>query len=146
MTTTASRNCTNCGASASAEHRYCPACGFNLPPYQPPPPEPPPPEPPPRSSLIRGEARNVQLRSRTGPSSGKYTPGTKDILTFRVDRFDETGNSLQPIPVEMTGEIKGVLNEGDKIEIDAKWQPGQTLEPKKLLNRTTGGVVQIKGP
>jgi len=44
----------------------------------------------------------------------------------------------------MTGVIQGVLSDGDIVEIASHWQPGQTLEPKSFLNRTTGGTVQIK--
>jgi hypothetical protein len=87
---------------------------------------------------IHGEARRVQLRSAGG--GGSY-----DILTFVVDRFDEMGDRLTPIPVEMKGTIQGVLNDGDKVEIDIQWQPGQTLAPTKFLNKTTGGIVQTQG-
>jgi hypothetical protein len=90
-----------------------------------------PPEP------LRGEARGVQIRSEPRPN------GSIDILTFRVERFDQQGDRLAPIPVEMEGTIRGVLNEGDKVEINADWKAGQTLAPKRFRNLTTGGEVGI---
>lgn len=88
---------------------------------------------------LRGEARGVQIRSESD------SHGSTDILTFRVERFDEKNSDrLPPIPVEIVGTIRGVLNEGDKVEINAEWQTGQTLKPQKILNVTTGGDVGIQ--
>jgi hypothetical protein len=92
---------------------------------------------------IRGEARRVQLRTHARGAAGGGGGGSYDILTFVVDRFDEMGDRLTPIPVEMKGTIQGVLNDGDKVEIDVDWETGQTIQLQKLLNLTTGGMVSI---
>jgi hypothetical protein len=90
-----------------------------------------PPEP------LRGEARGVQIRSAPRQN------GSIDILAFRVERFDQQEDRLAPIPAEMEGRIRGVLNEGDRVEINADWRPGQTLAPKRFRNVTTGDEVAI---
>lgn len=99
-----------------------------------------------KSNIVRGEVRGVSVRSRTGPSSGmnsrRQTQRTTDILTFRIECFDEAGNKVATIPVEMKGTLSGVLNEGDSVEVIAKWRPGITLHPERVLNLTTGGTVE----
>lgn len=148
----AERDCPNCSASVPGADRFCPACGFGLPPVShvrqnaSRPQKDPTHAPVPKQNRaqttgrpITGEARNVQLRSQTGGGGLSI-----DILTFLVERFDEAGDRLTPIPVEVRGTVEGVLNEGDRVQIDASWRAGQTLEPEKFLNLTTGGSVQLR--
>jgi hypothetical protein len=90
--------------------------------------------------LVIGEARGVQMRSK--PYQGG---GSRDVLTFRIDQFDASGNRANSIPVEMTGSINGIVTEGDKVEITGGWAPGKTLRPKLIRNLTTSGTVQTSG-
>jgi hypothetical protein len=146
----AQRECPNCSAILEARIDVCPACGFPLPesssdptsklpgrwrkPQASPMPHPPKPGP---HGLITGVARGVQLRSRS------MAQGSTDILTFRIEQFDASGNRVESIPVEVKGLIKGILTEGDTVEIAGKWRSGTTLRPRRIRNRTTGGTVEV---
>jgi hypothetical protein len=93
------------------------------------------------TGTIRGfrEREEEDRRYRPDP----LMPKRLSIWTFVVDRYDEAGNRLTPVPVEMRGhKFNGVVDEGDTVEIDAKWKEGQTLLVKTLRNKTTGGVVE----
>lgn len=93
----------------------------------------------PRGKIV-GEVRNLQERHETDNSQKTWT-----IWSFRVESFDRTGNRMQPVPVEMRGRtFQGMLNEGDQIEIRAKWREGQTLRVTEVYNTTTGSKVIVK--
>ncbi len=95
-----------------------------------------------KSSHIVGEVRGFQSRTE---SLGPQYP-TKTIWTFRVERFDAAGNRLPPVPVEMRSKsFDGFINEGDQVEISARWREGQIAKPRKLRNLTTGAIVKARG-
>jgi hypothetical protein len=89
---------------------------------------------------IIGEVRNLQERHEVDNSQKSWT-----IWSFRIESFDKTGNRMQPVPVEMRGRaFQGMLNEGDQVEIRAKWRGGQTLRVSEVRNVTTGARVVAK--
>lgn len=62
-----------------------------------------------------------------------------DVLHFRVERYDQNGNRLRPVPVELrswTG-FQGSLNEGDQVRVFGRWKDGQ-LCCNRVNNLTTG--------
>src|SRR6201986_395455 len=95
-------NCPNCSAPVTVNEAYCPACGFDLSVYNlyhqasQPPAAPANPTfknrklPNAVGGSLRGEARNVQYRSR---SQNRSQP---DVLTFRMESFDVAGDRLPP--------------------------------------------------
>jgi hypothetical protein len=61
------------------------------------------------------------------------------VLTFRVQRFDQAGNELAPVPVQLTGwTLEGAISEGDWVEVSAAGPPSGTLHVDQVRNLTTG--------
>ena len=67
-----------------------------------------------------------------------------------VVRFVLDGDDGERTPVEMRGErVLGVLDEGDRVAIDAQATRDRhdtTLRPLTLTNVTTGGTVELERP
>jgi hypothetical protein len=92
------------------------------------------------ASVIRGTARNVQLRN-----IASKTP--MEVLSFRVQQFDSAGNRLDSVPVELGSgisfsghRISGQLNDGDDVEVHGVWSNG-TLQAEGVANHTTGARI-----
>jgi hypothetical protein len=67
------------------------------------------------------------------------------VVTFWLDQFDESGNVVQQIPVEMRGRsFHGVLADGHAVEVEGRWGPDGTLHSKRLRNLFTGGGFSVK--
>ena len=67
------------------------------------------------------------------------------IFTFRVQVDDDEGRPAAFIPVEMRARsFRGTLSDGDRVEIDASWHQGETVETKRVRNVTTGGSFEAK--
>jgi plastocyanin len=136
---------------APAKQRLAAIERVSLPPSPKPPTVPdslstPPPGPPVLTATagpIRGQARTIQHRVEQDP----WLARTSFIIwSFRVDRLDDQGNKLSPVPVEMRGRrIEGALVEGDWVEVPGKWRPGETLETKRIRNLSTGANVKARG-
>lgn len=61
---------------------------------------------------------------------------------MRVDRFDASGDHLDPVPVEIRGlSIAGQVNEGEEVVVSGRWEHG-TLVATELANLTTGAAVR----
>jgi hypothetical protein len=86
---------------------------------------------------IIGEVREFRPRNqREGQLS-------MEIWSFRVERYDASGNRLQPVPVEMKGErFDGSISEGDWVELPGHWKPGEVAHPDQVNNLTTGATVR----
>lgn len=87
------------------------------------------------SGHVRGVARNVQVR-RTGQES--------DVLAFRVDRYDQSGNRLAAVAVELLGYRGGHLGDGEEVEVTGRWSRG-TLRAKKIINVSTNAELSGMG-
>ncbi|BCI88014.1 hypothetical protein NIIDMKKI_32200 [Mycobacterium kansasii] len=72
---------------------------------------------------VRGLARAVQQRS-----TGSRAP--VEVLQFRVERYDDSGNRLPRLQVEMRGTallgsgISGQLSDNDEVEVEGVWKSG----------------------
>ncbi|HET7014209.1 MAG TPA: FHA domain-containing protein [Streptosporangiaceae bacterium] len=82
---------------------------------------------------VRGVARNVQRQ---------LTEQTR-VLTFRVERYDPSGNRLAPVGVELRQYRSGGLNDGEEVEVVGSWKRG-TLRAQKVINLTT--QAEVLGP
>ena len=83
----------------------------------------------------QGFARSVQLRYDTGAS--------EDILSFRLDSYDESGNRLPPVPVELRGmRLRGQITEGEEVEAVGEWRGG-TIVADRVTNLTTSADVSV---
>jgi hypothetical protein len=89
-----------------------------------------------RKRMVVGVARGCQARQDTN----------SQILTFRLDRFDDAGRPLPSLQVEMRGmSLKGYVNDGELIEVPGEWPPGSLLEPQRVRNLTTNSWVEVRG-
>ena len=85
----------------------------------------------------------MQQRTETDARDGAQAGATL-ILTFRLERFDNDGNRLQPIPIEMRGRsFEGALADGDWVEVSGGWRDG-TLRAKRVQDLTTGAVIRAR--
>lgn len=88
---------------------------------------------------VQGQVRGIQQRSESFGEGGSMT-----IWTFRIERYDPSGNRLPPIPVQMRGiSFEGSLSEGDEVRIFGSWKNG-TLHTERVENVTTGATVKTK--
>lgn len=82
-----------------------------------------------------GEVRGIQQRSKSG-RRGKPL----EVWTFRIERYDQGGNRLPPVPVQMVGRsFRGILNEGDWVAVSGR-RRGGTMFARKAEDQTTGAV------
>jgi pSer/pThr/pTyr-binding forkhead associated (FHA) protein len=81
---------------------------------------------------VRGVARNVQTRR---------TQDEQEILTLRVDRYDESGTRLTPVAVEYRGYTGGQISDGEEVEAHGRWSSG-TLRADKILNLSTSSEIR----
>ena len=89
-----------------------------------------------RGNRVIGEVRDFRERRET---EGQYN---WIIWNFRVERYDASGNQMQPVPVEIKGmKFEGAVSEGDWVELPGEWKPGEVASPKKFTNLTTGAMV-----
>jgi hypothetical protein len=96
------------------------------------------------SAMIKGtvssfQQRTEQINTGTGPRS-------LVVWDFRIEQRDSTGQPMPRVAVEMRGRsFIGSINNGDVVEIDARFRPGQVLQVRRLRNLTSGAVVTAKG-
>lgn len=80
---------------------------------------------------ILGTARNVQKRT-PGPGS------EEEVWTFRVERYESTGQAHTVVPVELRGNsVTGELSDGDVVEVSGFWDD-RTLFADSVVNHSTG--------
>jgi hypothetical protein len=93
----------------------------------------------------RGRARAVgtvaSMRQRA--EMHRRLPSAQ-VINFRLERYDDRGNRLQPVPVEMRGmTITGYIAEGERVRLSGRFHNG-TLYTKQVDNLTTGGGVSTQ--
>ena len=88
--------------------------------------------------VVEGHARGLQTRSeRTGDAS-------ESVWTFRVERYDDAGNRVLLVPVEMRGlSFQGSLSDGDTVRAHGRVRSG-TLQADRVENLTTGATIEAK--
>lgn len=89
-----------------------------------------------------GEAHNV--KEGNIPISKEKSLMT---LTFQIIQYDNSGNRLPPIPVEIRGKnIIGIIREADKLKFRGHRNRQQIVRTKKVRNITTGSTVKTMNP
>ena len=92
-----------------------------------------------RKGAVTGVARGCQVRQETADAKTTW-----QILTFRLDRFDEAGRPLPSVSVEMRGtRLKGYINDGEWVEVPGDLEAEGLLEPKRVRNLTTASWVEV---
>jgi len=100
------------------------------------------------SSNIVGEVQ--RLRRDTEQKMNPFTNQgsrmeTWKVWSFLVVVYDNFGNPLQQVPVQMRGrKIDGELNDGDTVEVPGRWTPGKILEVNSVYNQTFQHWVETK--
>ncbi|MFD5522458.1 hypothetical protein [Streptomyces sp. NPDC127066] len=80
----------------------------------------------------------MQLRTE------QQNDNSEAIWSFRVERYDESGDRVQLIPVEMRGYgIEGSISDGDWVRGTGTMKSG-TFRMKEAENITTGARVRPK--
>ena len=70
------------------------------------------------------------------------TEGSEIVWSFRLERYNSSGDRLTPIPVEMRDyNFQGSINDGDQVEISLQWREGEILRPTRVKNFTTRCLV-----
>jgi serine/threonine-protein kinase len=82
--------------------------------------------------VVRGIARGVELRKN---------PEEPERLVFRLDHYDRDGNRLTPVPVELTRFRRGLVTDGDEVEVAGRWSHG-TLLATRITNLSTASEVR----
>ena len=85
-------------------------------------------------ATVRGTARGIQLRRNEQQ---------REILAFRVDSYDASGNRLQPVSVEFRDYEGGQVGEGEEVEVSGSWSRG-TLRADRVRNLSTRA--EVRGP
>lgn len=80
---------------------------------------------------ILGTARDV-TKTPSGPDSDE------EVWTFRVERYESTGEAHTAVPVELRGNsITGELADGDVVEVSGPWDD-RTLFADSVVNHSAG--------
>jgi hypothetical protein len=91
------------------------------------------------SATIEGQIRGIQQRTE---SYGEGNSST--VWTFRIERYDHSGNRLPPVAVQMRGiGFDGSLTEGDDVRVSGRWKHG-TLHTDNVENLTTRATVKTR--
>jgi pSer/pThr/pTyr-binding forkhead associated (FHA) protein len=87
------------------------------------------------SGSVRGIARAVATRRGENDRS---------LLAFRVDRYDDSGNRLPAVSVELRDHRQGAVNEGEEVEVTGTYKRG-TLVAKRIVNLSTNAEIRGAG-
>jgi hypothetical protein len=90
---------------------------------------------PEQSGRVRGIARAVQVRR---------VDENRDVLSFRVDRYDDSGNRLGAVAVEFKDFRSGHVSDGEEVEVVGRWSRG-TLKASRVVNLSTSAEVRGRG-
>jgi hypothetical protein len=83
------------------------------------------------------------FRQRNELMDGQYGM----VWDFRVDSWDRQGRAQPPVAVEMRGlHFTGSVGDGDWIEIESQWKPGEVLPVSSLLNISQNSIVTVSIP
>ena len=70
---------------------------------------------------------------------------TSQVLAFRIEQFDDRGNRLDLLTVEVRGKsLSGDVAVGDRVAVRGRLHKG-VVRAKRVANLTTGGTVRQVG-
>ena len=74
-----------------------------------------------------GEVKAVERHAET--SASLRSPGVQEqILTFLLQRMDDSGVVLETIPIELRGlSISGIIRDGDQVSVSGEWEAGDPV-------------------
>lgn len=94
----------------------------------------------PSTSVVEGQARGLQSRSEL-----KGENYQQEIWNFRVERYDDAGNRVLLVPVEMRGRsFEGSISDGEWVRVHGRYKRG-TFRASVVDNLTTGATVRARG-
>ncbi|MER6503666.1 hypothetical protein ABT218_31035 [Streptomyces sp. NPDC001455] len=89
-------------------------------------------------SVVEGQVHGAQFRTE------QQRDISETVCTFRVERYDDSGNRVQLIPVEMRGyRVEGSISDGDWVRGTGRMKSG-TFHMTEVENLTTGAGVRAK--
>jgi hypothetical protein len=89
-----------------------------------------------KSVKAAGVARSVNMRSETFGQGA-----SRQVLTFRLEQYDDNGNRMTPLPVEMRVlSLMGQLSEGEQVMVRGRWRHG-VIRVRRIHNLSTGAVI-----
>ncbi|MEU9763279.1 hypothetical protein AB0D98_26905 [Streptomyces sp. NPDC047987] len=89
--------------------------------------------------VVEGQVHGVQLRTE------QQRDASEAVWTFRIERYDDSGNRVQLIPAEMRGyRVEGSISDGDWVRGTGTMKSG-TFRMSEVENLTTGARVRAKG-
>ncbi|OKJ41572.1 hypothetical protein [Streptomyces sp. CB01580] len=90
-------------------------------------------------SVVEGQVHGARFRTE------QQRDTSEAVCTFRVERYDDSGNRIQLIPVEMRGyRVEGSISDGDWVRGTGRMKSG-TFRMTEVENLTTGADVRAKG-
>lgn len=99
---------------------------------------------------LRGSGGKGDLRRRLhgayeGIARDVDTVGEMTLIRLRLERYDEDGDRLTPVPVEMHLYRGGQVVGGQRVAVSGWWWRG-TLRARHMRNLTTGATVRAGMP
>ena len=78
---------------------------------------------------VSGTAYAVNLRSES------RSRGAVQVLAFRVERYDQLGNRLDPVAVELRGKsLEGQISDGTQVIVTGRWRRGGLFVARSVYN------------
>lgn len=95
---------------------------------------------------MNGIVRNLRRNEESHPSM--FGPDKRQqVISFRLELSEATGDILAYLPIEMRGgSITGEVIEGDRVEIIGKKSQAGVLITQKFRNLTTDSTVAVNEP
>ena len=73
------------------------------------------------ATVVEGQVNGLQDGAEPGLRNQNQT-----VWTFRVERFDEVGNRVGLVPVELRGlKVEGSLSDGDRVRVTGSLRVGR---------------------
>jgi hypothetical protein len=95
---------------------------------------------------IRGLVRGFQSRTESWTRALDKVSVSRTVWTWTVADFDENGNPLPQVPVEMKAKLfKGFVADGHDVEIAEAYRPGVVCRPSRVYNHSTQSWVTGRG-
>lgn len=95
-------------------------------------------------AVVRGIARNVTMTAVQATAIAPQA-GQRQLLAMKLERYDEHGQRLPPVSVELRAAIvQGQVGDGDEVVAVGRWSQG-TLRARKIDNNSRQATVIGRG-